>query len=68
MPPLRMMFALPFSFFGNYYWIKGIGHHVVKKVTIKPLLPLWVHTDGEVSVKSDNITLECLQEKLQLMC
>lgn len=68
MPPLRMMFALPFSYFGNYYWIKGIGHHVVKKVTIKPLLPLWVHTDGEVSVKSDNITLECLQEKLQLMC
>ncbi|SFP52713.1 lipid kinase, YegS/Rv2252/BmrU family [Butyrivibrio proteoclasticus] len=68
MPPLRMIFALPLSFFGKHYWIKGIGHHVVKEVTIKPLLPMWVHTDGEVSVKSDNITLECLQEKLQLMC
>jgi len=68
MPKLRMIFALPFSFFGNYYWIKGIGHHVAGKVTIKAMLPMWVHTDGEVSVKSDNITLECLKEKLQLMC
>ncbi len=68
MPPLRMMFALPFSFFGNYFWIRGIGHHVVKKATIKTQLPMWVHTDGEVSVKSDNITFECLQEKLSLMC
>ncbi|AOZ96675.1 diacylglycerol/lipid kinase family protein [Butyrivibrio hungatei] len=68
MPPARMMFALPFSFFGNYYWIKGIGHHVVQKATIKTMIPMWVHTDGEVSVKSDNITVECLQQKLSMMC
>ncbi len=67
MPPLRMMVALPFSFFGNYYWIKGIGHHVVSKATIRTGAPMWVHTDGEVSVKSDNITFECLKEKLSLM-
>ncbi len=68
MPPLRMLIALPFSFVGNYYWIRGVGHHVVKKATIKTMIPMWVHTDGEVSVKSDNITFECLQEKLKLMC
>ena len=67
MPSRRMIFALPFSFFGKYYWIKGIGHHVVQKATIRTELPMWVHTDGEVSVKSDNITLECLKEKLSLM-
>ncbi len=67
MPAARMLYALPLSFFGNYYWIKGIGHHVVQKVTIKAEKPMWVHTDGEVSVKSDHITLECLQEKLRLM-
>ncbi len=67
MPSARMLFALPMSFFGNYYWIKGIGHHVVERVTIKTEKPMWVHTDGEVSVKSDNITLECLQKKLRLM-
>lgn len=67
MPGFRMLFALPMSFLGNYYWIKGIGHHVVSKVTIKTDKPMWVHTDGEVSVKSDNITWECLQKKLNMM-
>ena len=67
MPSLRVLMALPFSFFGNYFWIKGVGHHVVRKVTIKTERPMWVHTDGEVSVKSDNITLECLQQRLRLM-
>ncbi len=67
MPPARMMFALPCSFFGHYYWIKGIGHHVVSKATIRCEKPMWVHTDGEVSVKSDNITFECLQQKLAMM-
>lgn len=67
MPVARMLYALPFSFFGNYYWIKGVGHHVVQKVTIKTDKPMWVHTDGEVSVKSDHITWECLKEKLQMM-
>lgn len=67
MPAARMLFALPMSFFGHYYWIRGIGHHVVRKVTIKTEKPLWVHTDGEVSVKSDHITIECLQQKLRMM-
>ena len=67
MPPMRMLVALPFSFFGNYYWIKGIGHFVTSKITIKAKSPMWVHTDGEVSVKADSITWECLREKLKLM-
>ncbi|WP_029230868.1 diacylglycerol/lipid kinase family protein [Butyrivibrio sp. VCB2006] len=67
MPKARMFLALPMSFIGNYYWIKGVGHHVVQKVTIKTDKPMWVHTDGEVSVKSDHITWECLAQKLRMM-
>ena len=67
MPSARMLVALPCSFFGHYYWIKGVGHHVTQKVRIRTDVPMWVHTDGEVSVKSDDITLECLQQKLRLM-
>jgi YegS/Rv2252/BmrU family lipid kinase len=67
MANLKMLFALPFTFIGHFYWIKGLGHKRVQKVTIKADKPLWVHTDGEVSVKSDSITLECLQQKLHLM-
>jgi YegS/Rv2252/BmrU family lipid kinase len=67
MPGARMLIALPFSFFGHYFWIKGIGHHLVQKVTIKTEKPMWVHTDGEVSVKSDHITFECLKQKLRMI-
>lgn len=67
MPSARMLLALPCSFIGHYFWIKGIGHHVAKKINIKTDVPMWVHTDGEVSVKSDDITWECLQGKLRLM-
>ena len=63
----KMLIALPFSFFGHYFWIKGIGHHLVQKVSIKTDIPMWVHTDGEVSVKSDHITFECLKQKLRMM-
>ncbi|MDC7294086.1 diacylglycerol kinase family lipid kinase [Butyrivibrio sp. DSM 10294] len=63
----KMLGALPFVFFGHHYWIRGIDHYLTDKITIKTDKPMWVHTDGEVSVKSDNITLECLRKKLQLM-
>ncbi|MCR5157124.1 MAG: diacylglycerol kinase family lipid kinase [Butyrivibrio sp.] len=62
-----MFRALPFAYFGKHYRFKGIYHYTARKLTIKTAKPLWVHTDGEVSVKSDNITLECLQQKLHLM-
>ncbi|MCR5670925.1 MAG: diacylglycerol kinase family lipid kinase [Butyrivibrio sp.] len=67
MPRPKMFFALPFAYFGKHYGFKGIYHKTVKSFTIKTKLPLWVHTDGEVSVMSDNITLECQKQKLRLM-
>ena len=62
-----MMLALPFSFFGLHYYFKGVYKYRTSKIRIKTLIPMWVHTDGEVSVKSDDITLECLKQKLKLM-
>ena len=63
----KMFFALPFAFFGLHYMFKGVYKYRASKIHIKTMLPLWVHTDGEVSVKSDDITLECLKQKLRLM-
>jgi YegS/Rv2252/BmrU family lipid kinase len=62
-----MFRALPFAYFGKHYGFKGIYHYTARSLTIKTAEPIWVHTDGEVSVKSDNITMECLQKKLRLM-
>ena len=67
MSKYKMFPALPFAFFGHHFWIKGIDHYLVSKITIRTQLPMWVHTDGEVSVKSDNITLECFKEKLKMI-
>ncbi len=67
MPKAKMLFALPFSYFGKHYGFKGIYYKKAKRITIKTQAPIWVHTDGEVSVKSDNLTMECLQQKLRLM-
>ena len=63
----KMFLALPFSFFGLHYIFKGVYKYRTSKIHIKTMIPMWVHTDGEVSVKSDDITLECLKQKLRLM-
>jgi YegS/Rv2252/BmrU family lipid kinase len=63
----KMFLALPFSFFGLHYIFKGVCKDRTSKIHIKTMIPMWVHTDGEVSVKSDDITLECLKQKLRLM-
>ena len=62
-----MFRALPMAYVGKHYGIKGVYHYTTSKFTVKTAEPLWVHTDGEVSVKSDNLSMECLQKKLRLM-
>lgn len=62
-----MFRALPLAYFGKHYGFKGTYHYTSPKINIKTKLPLWVHTDGEVSVMSDNITIECLKQKLRLL-
>ncbi|WP_242829205.1 diacylglycerol/lipid kinase family protein [Butyrivibrio sp. AD3002] len=67
MSTFRIFKALPLAFFGKHYGQKGIHHIRAKEIKIRTALPLWVHTDGEVLLKSDAITLTCLQQKLSLL-
>lgn len=59
--------AMPLAYVGKHYKIKGTYYYKARKITIKTALPIWVHTDGEVYMKSDSITMECLEKKLALM-
>ncbi len=59
--------VLPLAYFGRHYGQKGIYHIRAKEVTITTEIPLWVHTDGEVLLKSDSITLSCLEKKLNML-
>lgn len=67
MPVLKELLVLPLAKSGHHRKIKGIYLLRCKSVQINSFLPLWIHTDGEVSMKSDAITLTCLPGKCHLM-
>lgn len=64
---LLVIFALPTAFTGSHYRFKGIDRYSAKKLRLEASLPLWVHTDGEVTVKADAVTVTCEKEKLQML-
>ena len=66
-PKLLILFALPTAFVGKHYIFKGINRYFAKRLKLVTSAPLWVHTDGEVSVKTNAITLVCEQEQLQML-
>lgn len=66
-PKLLILIALPTAFKGSHYRFKGINRYSAGKLQIRTSSPLWVHTDGEVSVKADVITLTCEKDKLQML-
>ena len=67
LPKLLILFALPTAFKGKHYRFEGITPYQTKTVTIETSAPLWVHTDGEVSRKSDRITVNCRHEAIRMI-
>lgn len=66
-PKWLVLLALPTAFYGKHYLFKGIDHYTASKIHLETSSPLWVHTDGEVTMKSNSITLTCRQNKLQFL-
>ena len=67
MSVFQILTTLPLAFFGKHYGRKGIHHIRAGQIRIKTETPLWVHTDGEVLLKSNDITLTCFPGKLALL-
>ena len=67
LPKLLILFALPTAFFGKHYIFPRINHYRVSSVRVKTSIPLWVHTDGEVYLKSDQISISCLKQRLKFL-
>lgn len=65
--PWAVIRALPKGMKGTHTKIKGIGIYKAKKIHIETSVPCWVHTDGEVTMKSDSITITCQKEMIQLL-
>ncbi len=63
----QMFYALPHAYFGRHYGLPGVYHYTAGSIRIRTSIPMWVHTDGEVMMKSDDITLTCLPRALDMM-
>lgn len=67
LPKLLVLCALPTAFRGKHYRFKGITPYRARTVTIETSSPLWVHTDGEVTRKSDKLTVTCRQGAVRII-
>lgn len=66
-PKWLILIALPTAFSGEHYRFNGIDRYSASSLCLETSIPLWVHTDGEVSVKSNSITMTCEKDRLQLL-
>lgn len=67
LPKLLILFALPTAFFGKHYMFPRINHYRASSVRVRASVPLWVHTDGEVYLKSDRISISCLGQRIRFL-
>lgn len=67
LPKLLILFALPTAFLGWHYIFPKIDHYTASSVRLKTSTPLWVHTDGEVHLQSDQISVSCLRQRIRFL-
>lgn len=67
LPKLVILMVLPTAFFGKHYLFPGITPYKARTVHIKASVPLWIHTDGEVLRKDDELTISCQRKVLTVI-
>lgn len=66
-PKWLVLIALPTAFTGDHYRFNGIDRYQASLIHLETSAPLWVHTDGEVTMKSSSVTMTCQKNKLQIL-
>lgn len=66
-PKWLILIALPTAFIGQHYRFQGIDRYRASRIHLETSIPLWVHTDGEVTMKSDSITMTCEKNKVRFL-
>lgn len=67
LPKLVVLFALPTAFFGKHFIFPGINHYLAKKIRVETSTPLWLHTDGEVHQKTNQLTAYCIRQNIRFI-
>lgn len=64
---LKALRILPSAFQGKHLRFKEVSSYRTKSVRIKTSRPQWVHTDGEITVLTDEITVSSSENRLQFL-
>lgn len=64
-PIWKVLLVLPTAFRGQHYRYKGVERYDASRLRIHTSAPLWVHTDGEVTALSDDISICCQRGHLR---
>lgn len=67
LPKLVILLVLPTAFWGKHYLFPGITPYKARTIHIKASAPLWIHTDGEVLRKDDELTISCQRRVLTII-
>ncbi len=58
-PKWKVLLVLPTAFWGGHYRFRGVERYEGERIRIRTSRPQWVHTDGEVTALSSDITVSC---------
>lgn len=64
---LRFFTLFPKAYNGKHIGKRGISTERAKKIRIRTDEPVFIHTDGEVSLRTDDVTISLHEEKLNLL-
>lgn len=64
----KMFRILPTAYKGNHLKFKNIDEYHSKTVSVHLEAPIWLHTDGEIPAKTDQVSFICQEQKMNLFC
>lgn len=67
LPKFLLLLILPTAFIGKHYLFPGITPYKARNIHIKTSSPLWIHTDGEVLRRDNEMTITCQRRVLTVI-
>ena len=65
--PLKFFAMFPMAYKGRQFETRYASEERCREYHFRTDRPVWVHTDGEISCKSSDVTIHLLNEKLNLL-
>jgi len=66
LPKWFILMLLPTAFWGKHYLFPGIEPYKASEIHITTSAPLWIHTDGEILRKDNEMTLRITKQALRI--